>query len=72
MVLHYHQTFRMRCHCSNDAGDLVDACHCEEQPGDDCGSGAGAGASVTTTAPSAGSSAVITYSSVYKIVEDEA
>ena len=62
----------MRCHCSNDAGDLVDACHCEEQPGDDCGSGSGAGASVTTTAPSAGSSAVITYSSVYKIVEDEA
>ena len=72
MVLHHHKTFRMRCHCSNDAGDLVDACHCEEQPGDDCGSGAGAGASVTTTAPSAGSSAVTTYSSVYKIVEDEA
>ena len=72
MVLHHHQTFRMRCHCSNDAGDLVDACHCEEQPGDDCGSGAGAGASVTTTAPTAGSSAVTTYSSVYKIVEDEA
>ena len=74
MVLHHHQTFRMRCHCSNDAGDLVDACHCEEQPGDDCGSSAsaGAGASVTTTAPTAGSSAVTTYSSVYKIVEDEA
>ena len=70
MVLQYHKTFRMRCHCSNDAGDLVDGCHCEEQPGDDCGSDAGA--SVTTTAPSAGSSAVITYSSVYKIVEDEA
>ena len=64
----------MRCHCSNDAGDLVDACHCEEQPGDDCGSGSGAGASasVTTTAHTAGSSAVTTYSSVYKIVEDEA
>ena len=52
----------------------MDGCHCEEQPGDDCGSGAGAdaGASVTTTAPTAGSSAVITYSSVYKIVENEA
>ena len=48
----------------------MDGCHCEEQPGDDCGSGAGAGAGASVTA-TAGSSAVITYSSVHKIVGDE-